>query len=74
MNMEEILYLNFSIVSSLLLDETPTSICVFSQPSIFQNYTSYDRHLWYSFSHFFKIFVFQVISGVKGQKMAQNTA
>ena len=45
------------------------------------NRTSYDHHLWYTsvkgwylqaFFHFSKILIFQVVSGVKGQKMAQN--
>ena len=47
----------------------------------FRNYTSYDLHLWYTyvkgyylqvFVIFFQILIFRVVSGVKGQKLAQN--
>ena len=46
-----------------------------------RNHTSYDCHLCYtsvkwrylqSFFYFFKVLIFQVVSGVKGQKVAQN--
>ena len=45
-----------------------------------RNHTSYDLHLWYTwvkgyvqgFLQFLQILIFEVISGVKGQKMAEN--
>ena len=46
-----------------------------------RNHTSYDCDFWYTcnimtypdaFFHFFKILIFGVVRGVKGQKMAQN--
>ena len=46
-----------------------------------RNHISYDCHLWYTcvndnisrtFFHFFKIFIFWIVRGVKGQKISQN--
>ena len=43
-----------------------------------KNHTSYDFHLWYTcvkygqFFHFFKILIFWIVRGVKGQKTVQN--
>ena len=47
----------------------------------FRNSTAYDHDFWYTcvnndlsrpFFHLFEVFFFQVVRGVKGQKIAQN--
>ena len=37
-----------------------------------RNNTSYDFHLRYTFFNFFKILIFRIVRGVKGQKIVEN--
>ena len=71
-----------------LLGVAPTSICHFFHPSVrpsvrrapyLRSRTSSNHNFWYIWYtsakwwfHFFEIFIFRTVTGVKGQKIAQN--